>query len=82
MSKHYRNKGKINLTSYFAEYAGGDKVILKAEPAVQDGIYHLRYHGKKGVIKAKQGDCYKVEIMDGKKSKSLIVHPVHLMRLK
>lgn len=70
------------MTSYFAEYAGGDKVLLKAEPAVQKGIYHLRFHGKTGIIKAKQGDCYKVEILDGSKPKNLIVHPIHLARLK
>jgi large subunit ribosomal protein L21e len=82
MSKHFRERGKISLTKYFAEYKDGDKVILKAEPAVQKGIYHLRFHGRAGVIKAKQGDCYNVEILDGNKPKTLIVHPIHLARLK
>jgi len=82
MSKHFREKGKISLTKYFAEYQGGDKVTLKAEPAVQKGIYHLRFHGKTGVIQARQGDCYNVEIKDGNKPKNLIVHPIHLARLK
>ncbi|MBD3304441.1 50S ribosomal protein L21e [Candidatus Woesearchaeota archaeon] len=82
MSKHFRKKGKISLTKYFAEFNGGEEVVLKAEPAVQKGIYHLRFHGKKGVIKAKQGGCYKVEILDGCKPKNLIVHPIHLARLK
>ena len=82
MSKHFRERGKISLTKYFAEYKDGDKVTLKAEPAVQKGIYHLRFHGRTGVIKAKQGECYKVEIIDGSKPKDLIVHPIHLARLK
>jgi len=82
MSKHFRERGKISLTKYFAEYKEGDKITLKAEPAVQDGIYHLRFHSKTGVVKGKQGKCYKVEIKDGKKPKELIVHPIHLARLK
>lgn len=82
MSKHYRTKGKISITNYFAEYKDGEKVVLKAEPAVQKGIYHLRFHSKVGLIKGKQGKCYNVEIKDGNKPKTLIVHPVHLARLK
>ena len=82
MSKHFRERGKISLTKYFAEYAEGDKITLKTEPAIQKGIYHLRFHGRTGVVKGKQGACYKVEIKDGNKPKELIVHPVHLARLK
>ena len=82
MSKHFRERGKISLTKYFAEYKNGDKITLKAEPAVQKGIYHLRFHGKAGVVQGKQGDCYKVQIKDGNKPKDLIVHPIHLARLK
>jgi len=82
MSKHFRERGKISLTKYVAEYKEGEKITLKAEPAVQNGIYHLRFHSKTGVVKGKQGKCYKVEIKDGNKPKELIVHPIHLARLK
>ena len=82
MKKNYRERGKMSLTKYFAEYKNGDKITLKAEPAVQKGIYHLRFHGKTGVVKDKQGDCYNVEIKDGNKPKTLVVHPIHLARLK
>lgn len=82
MTKNFRGRGKINFTRYLAEYKDGEKILLKTEPAVQDGIYHLRYHGKTGIIKGRQGRCYAVEIMDGSKPKKLIVHPVHFERLK
>ena len=82
MTKHHSEKGKISFTKYFAKYVEGDKVTLKAEPAVQKGIYHLRFHGKVGVVKSRQGNCYNVEIKDGGKPKLLVVHPVHLARLK
>ena len=80
MKKPYKRKGKLSLTRYFAKYADGDKVVLKAEPSVQNGLYFLRYHGKVGVVEGKQGRCYKVKVMDRKKPKTMIVHPVHLQK--
>jgi large subunit ribosomal protein L21e len=78
MRKHVRAHGKINLSAYFANYKKGDKVTLFAEPAVQAGIYHLRFHGKVGTVVQKRGGCYEVRIFDGDKAKTVIVHPVHL----
>lgn len=78
MRKNVRAHGKIRLAAYFATYKTGDKVALFAEPAVQDGIYHLRFHGKVGTIVGMQGNCYQVAIVDGSKPKTVIVHPVHL----
>lgn len=79
--KSIRTRGKIPLTGYFASYTQGEKVILKAEPSVQKGNYHIRFHGRVGVIRNKQGRCYQVSIKDGSKQKTLIVHPVHLKRV-
>ena len=56
-------------------------MILSAEPAVQKAMYHRRFHGKKGIIQSLRGQCYEVNIKDGNKIKTLIVHPVHLKRL-
>jgi len=82
MKKNYRDKGKISISKFFASFTDGETVALKAEPAVQKGIYHLRYHGRTAIVKGKRGNCYELELIDGKKSKTLIVHPVHLTRLK
>ncbi|MBW3021881.1 hypothetical protein KY328_03105 [Candidatus Woesearchaeota archaeon] len=54
---------------------------MKAEPAVQKGMYCLRFHGKQGVIKRQVGKCYEVAVKDHNKDKILVVHPVHLKRL-
>lgn len=62
-------------------FAVGDRAVLVAEPAVQAAIYHQRFHGKSGFIVGKQGDCYKLEIKDGGKTKIVIVHPIHLKKL-
>ena len=80
LSKPLRNKGKISLRKYFQKLKDGDKVFLKAEPSVHEGMYLPRYHGKAGIVVGKQGNDYFVRITDGKKPKKLLVHPVHLLR--
>jgi len=82
LTKPKRERGKLSLTKYFAKFKEDDKVILKAEPIIQTGMYHVRFHGKEGTVKGKQGRCYKVAIKDGGKQKVLILHPVHLKRSK
>jgi large subunit ribosomal protein L21e len=81
LSKTTKAKGKISTSSYFKGFEVGSKVVLKAEPAIQKGMYFPRFYGKTGIIKKKTGHCYTVSIKDGNKQKSLTVHPVHLRRL-
>ncbi len=78
LSKSVRTRGKISLSKYFQEFKEGDKVFLKAEPAIQKGMYYPRFHGKSGEIVKKRGNCYEIKIKDGRKSKIIISHPVHL----
>lgn len=59
----------------------GERVVLKAEPSIQKGMYNPLFHGKAGIIKAKQGKCYSVLINDKNKQKTIIVHPVHLKKI-
>jgi len=80
LSKHYKEKGKLSLRKYFQSFKEGDRVVLKADPAYQKGMYYPRFHGKSGLVFKKKGECYEVLIKDGKKDKLLIVHPVHLKR--
>lgn len=80
LQKERRDKGKISLRNYFATYNEGDRVILKAEPAIQKGMYHPRFHGRTAEVVSKRGDCYVVKTMDKDKQKQVIVHPVHMKR--
>jgi ribosomal protein L21E len=82
MSKPKRLRGKVSLTRYFQPLEPGQRVALKAEPSVQDGIYFKRFHGRVGVVGKRLGTCYEVRIVDRGKAKSLIVHPVHLKLLR
>lgn len=78
LRKNISERGKISLSNYFKKYEVGTKVTLIGEPAVQKGMFFPRFKGKTGTIKGKQGACYTVEIKDGKKANTIIVHPVHL----
>ena len=80
LSKKTRAQGKISISSYFKSFKQGDKVTLKSEPAIQKGMYFPRFYGKIGTIAGKQGNCYRVQIKDKKKQKTLIVHSVHLKK--
>ncbi|MBN2459489.1 50S ribosomal protein L21e [Candidatus Woesearchaeota archaeon] len=73
-------KGKVSLKNYLAEFKEGERVILRTEPAVQDGFFPPRFEGRVGFVTRKQGSCYEVRINDLGKEKKMIVHPVHLKR--
>lgn len=81
LKKHASKKGKISIPQYFKIFKMGERVSLTANTSVQKGMYFPRFHGLSGLIKAKRGKCYEVEINDKGKRKTLIVHPIHLKRL-
>jgi large subunit ribosomal protein L21e len=82
LSKPKREKGKVSLRRFLQKLEIGDKVQLTAEPAYQKGMYFPRFHGKVGVVKGRKGECYNVEIKDHNKPKVLIIHPIHLRKVK
>lgn len=81
MTKTPKKRGKLSHRSYLAEYEQGQKVALVIESSIQAGMYHPRFAGKTGTIKKRLGSTYEVEIVDIKKKKTLVVHPIHLKRL-
>ena len=78
LQKKARQKGKLSLKKYFQKFEIGQKVLLKADPVIQKGMYNPRFHGKVGIIKGRDKECYKVRIKDHNKEKTLVVHPMHL----
>jgi len=75
-------KGKLAVSEFVKKLRIGEKVQLVAQPSVLKGIYFRRFHGRTGVITGMQGSCYKVQIQDGGKEKTLIIAPVHLTQVK
>ncbi|MEM0231406.1 MAG: 50S ribosomal protein L21e [Candidatus Woesearchaeota archaeon] len=82
LRRELREKGKLSVSEIFKTFNTGDKVILKPNSAYQDGCFFFNYTGKHGTIVGKRGKCYEVKIVDGKKEKLLIVHPIHLKSVK
>ena len=80
LKKRSADRGKISIRNYLQSFERNDRVYLLAEPAIQKGMYHPRFHGQSGNILKKKGSCYEVEVKDGRKKKQLIVHPVHLKK--
>jgi large subunit ribosomal protein L21e len=75
-----RMSGKIKVTKLLQQFNVGDKVTIKPEPAIQDGMPHPRYKNRTGIIIAKRGFAYLVKIRDGNATKTLIATPVHLTK--
>lgn len=82
LKKHFRTKGKISMTRYFAQYEEGQKVQLLAEPSLTKGMYNTRFYGRPGIVKKKVGSCYHIQIKDGNKTKLILSHPVHFKPLQ
>jgi len=80
LKKPHGTQGKISLRKFLQEFKLKDRVYLKAEPAVQKGMFHPRFYGRAGVVTKKLGNCYEVTIKYIGKEKRLIVHPVHLVK--
>jgi len=82
LRKSIREPSRVRIRSFLQNFKEGDKVALKADSAYQKGMYHLRFHGKTGLVVGKSGDCYRIKIKDFEKEKTLIVHPVHLKKIE
>lgn len=80
LSKNIRQRGKLSLTKFFRKFDEGDKVYLVMDPTYQKASFPARFHGKAGVIKAKRGKCYEIEIKDFSKKKRILTHAVHMKK--
>ena len=79
--KTVRRRGKISLSRYFQNLEVGDKVSLKQEQSIQDS-FPRRFTGRTAIVTGKQGKSYIVSFKDGGKEKRLVIHPIHLVKLK
>lgn len=80
LAKKTGEHGKVSIARWLQEFEVGDKVTLVLEPSYHKGMFNPRYHGLGGVIKRRSGICYHVEILDIRKHKTMVVHPIHLSR--
>ncbi len=76
-AKKIRDKGKLKLSSYFKVIENGTRVAVIDERGVRMS-FPKRLRGMSGEVKAARGRFKEVEIKDGDKLKTFIIHPVHL----
>ncbi|MBU2496662.1 MAG: 50S ribosomal protein L21e [Nanoarchaeota archaeon] len=75
-----REKGKIRLSQYFQNLEKGQKVAIKPEASIP---FHapMRLRGKVGIVEGKRGKSYIVKVKAGNKMKTLILKPIHLIKV-
>ncbi len=79
--KSNRTRGKIQLSKYFQEFEKGDFVSITKERAIKSNL-PKRYQGRTGVIEAKRGQAYMVNLKDKNKTKRFLIEPIHLKKIK
>jgi large subunit ribosomal protein L21e len=79
--KKIREKGKIKFSRYFKKIKDKSKVAVVKEPSVKAG-FSKRLIGKSGKVTGSRGKYKLVEIKDRNKTKTFIIHPIHLKILK
>jgi len=78
--KRVREKGKLSLSSYFKKIEDGVDVALVTDVGVR-ASFPKRLKGMSGKVIGSRGRFKLVEIKDGNKLKTFIVHPIHLKKL-
>lgn len=78
LSNHPRDRGQSPPQRAIQEFEEGTMVHLRIDPSVQEGRFHPRFNGHTGKVLGMQGTCYRINITDGGKEKTIIAHPTHL----
>ena len=78
--KKVREKGKLNLSSYFKKIEDGSSVAIVTNLGIRSS-FPKRLKGMSGKVVGSRGKFKLVEIKDGNKLKTFIIHPVHLKKL-
>ena len=79
LSKKVREKGLPKIRRVTQKFEKGDLVHIKIDPSVHHGMPHPRFHGFTGTVIEGRGRAYLVKITHGKKEKTLIVSPEHML---
>ena len=78
--KNIRDKGKIKLSEYFKNIDDGASVAIVEEKGVVNS-FPARIQGRSGVVAGSRGKYKVVKLKEGNKTKTFVVHPVHMKKL-
>jgi len=76
-TRKLKGKGVVSVAQYVRTFNLGDKVVITPK-AKWEGMPHLRYSGRQGIIVEKRGKSYVVEVADFNQKKKVIASPIHL----
>jgi large subunit ribosomal protein L21e len=76
--KNPRERGKVGLSRLLRIYNPGDKVKIRIDSSVHKGMPHRRYQGRVGIVKARRGRSYIIEVAEGRQTRTLIARPEHI----
>ncbi len=82
LRKSPRKRGKPPVTRMIREFKVGESVAIKLEPSVNNGMPDPKFHGRTGKVIGRQGSSYLVKVRDGGVYKTLIVAPIHLVKVE
>ncbi len=77
-----KRRERTTVNKMLAELKEGQTVQVNINSRIHEGIPFRRFQGKTGVVSGKRGRSYIVDLRDGKKEKTLVVHPAHLKELQ
>lgn len=80
VKKRVREKGKLRLSKYFKKFGDGDNVGIVVDAGIC-ASFPKRLRGMSGKVSGSRGRFKLIEIKDGGKLKTFIIHPAHLRKL-
>ena len=81
LQKKPRERGMVPVARFFTKFEPGEKVLIKIDPSQHHGMPYKNFHGSVGVIKAKRGQAYLIEVKDKHAMKTIISTPIHLRKM-
>ncbi|MFH1403836.1 MAG: 50S ribosomal protein L21e [Candidatus Altiarchaeota archaeon] len=75
-----RERGKVKIRRRLTEFEENQDVSIKIDPSYQK-MPHPRFKGRTGKVVGRQGRSYFVKIIDGGKTKKILVQPEHLNKV-
>ena len=80
LTKSVRERGRLGLSRLLTRYDVGDKVVVKIDSGIHNGMPHKRYQGRVGTVVERRGRAYVLEIPQTKIVKTIIALPEHLRK--
>jgi ribosomal protein L21E len=79
--KFKKHGAKVSVNDIMREFAKGDKVQIVVDSSHHHGLPYKGFHGLTGVVKAKRGEAYEIDVARGDQPLMVITTAVHMKKL-